>query len=210
MDEPTSALDVVAQRSLMTKIKDLQDQARLRRHLRHARYVAGRPVLRSCDGHVRRPGDGGRQDRDDLRPPAASVHGGLMTPSPPSAARASSSPAFPGSPPDLIRPPTRLSLPSSLPQGHLPIARSSGPRCITVEETEVRCLLLTASTTGSCPPSRLGTWSERWRRRPTRTAAAQPTDEPLLRTVGLTRHFRLGGMFSKRILHAVDDFISTS
>ena len=32
------------------------------------------------------------------------------------------------------------------------------------------------------------------------------TDEPLLRTVDLTRHFRLGGMFSKQVLHAVDDF----
>src|SRR5205807_7109001 len=30
-------------------------------------------------------------------------------------------------------------------------------------------------------------------------------DEPLLRTVDLTRHFRLGGMFSKQTLHAVDD-----
>jgi peptide/nickel transport system ATP-binding protein len=31
------------------------------------------------------------------------------------------------------------------------------------------------------------------------------TGEPLLRAVDLTRHFRLGGMFSKRVLHAVDD-----
>jgi peptide/nickel transport system ATP-binding protein len=32
-------------------------------------------------------------------------------------------------------------------------------------------------------------------------------DEPLLRAVDLTRHFRLGGMFaSKQVLHAVDDF----
>jgi peptide/nickel transport system ATP-binding protein len=30
--------------------------------------------------------------------------------------------------------------------------------------------------------------------------------EPLVRTVDLTRHFRLGGMFSKQVLHAVDDF----
>jgi peptide/nickel transport system ATP-binding protein len=30
--------------------------------------------------------------------------------------------------------------------------------------------------------------------------------EPLLRAVDLTRHFRLGGMFSKHTLHAVDDF----
>ena len=29
--------------------------------------------------------------------------------------------------------------------------------------------------------------------------------EALLRTVDLTRHFRLGGMFSKQVLHAVDD-----
>src|SRR5438105_13132248 len=35
------------------------------------------------------------------------------------------------------------------------------------------------------------------------------TDEPLLRTVDLTRHFRLGGMFSKPVLHAVDDFTFT-
>ena len=31
-------------------------------------------------------------------------------------------------------------------------------------------------------------------------------DEPLLRTTGLTRHFGLGGLFSKQTLHAVDDF----
>ncbi len=31
-------------------------------------------------------------------------------------------------------------------------------------------------------------------------------DEPLIRTVDLTRHFRLGGMLSKQVLHAVDDF----
>src|SRR5436305_4152925 len=31
-------------------------------------------------------------------------------------------------------------------------------------------------------------------------------DEPLLRAQGLTRHFRLGGMFAKQVLHAVDDF----
>jgi peptide/nickel transport system ATP-binding protein len=35
------------------------------------------------------------------------------------------------------------------------------------------------------------------------------TDEPMLQTVGLTRHFRLGGMFSDTVLHAVDDFSLT-
>jgi oligopeptide/dipeptide ABC transporter ATP-binding protein len=36
-------------------------------------------------------------------------------------------------------------------------------------------------------------------------APAPVPDAPLLRTVDLTRHFRLGGMFAKRVLHAVDD-----
>jgi oligopeptide/dipeptide ABC transporter ATP-binding protein len=35
---------------------------------------------------------------------------------------------------------------------------------------------------------------------------ASGTDEPLLRVADLTRHFRVGGMFAKQILHAVDDF----
>jgi len=37
------------------------------------------------------------------------------------------------------------------------------------------------------------------------TAAEPPVDVPLLRTVGLTKHFHLGGLFSRQILHAVDD-----
>jgi peptide/nickel transport system ATP-binding protein len=32
-----------------------------------------------------------------------------------------------------------------------------------------------------------------------------PDSHPLLETKGLTKHFRLGGLFSKRVLHAVDD-----
>jgi peptide/nickel transport system ATP-binding protein len=40
-------------------------------------------------------------------------------------------------------------------------------------------------------------------------SGAQEADGPLLRTVDLTRHFRLGGFFSKRVLHAVDDLAMT-
>jgi oligopeptide/dipeptide ABC transporter ATP-binding protein len=40
-------------------------------------------------------------------------------------------------------------------------------------------------------------------RNPVQSTAA--TGEPLLRAIDLTRHFRLGGMFSKHVLHAVDD-----
>ena len=44
------------------------------------------------------------------------------------------------------------------------------------------------------------------------TSMRPPTaadEELLLRTVDLTRHFRLGGMFAKQVLHAVDDFSMT-
>ena len=37
-------------------------------------------------------------------------------------------------------------------------------------------------------------------------ANPQASGEPLLRAIDLTRHFRLGGMFAKHMLHAVDDF----
>jgi len=38
-----------------------------------------------------------------------------------------------------------------------------------------------------------------------RTPADTSGSEPLLRTTDLTRHFRLGGIFSHQVLHAVDD-----
>ncbi len=41
---------------------------------------------------------------------------------------------------------------------------------------------------------------------PNASQSAAQGDEPLLRTVDLTRHFRLGGAFAKRVLHAVDEF----
>jgi len=37
-------------------------------------------------------------------------------------------------------------------------------------------------------------------------SAATAGDEPLVRTVELTKHFGLGGLFSRQVLHAVDDF----
>ncbi|HTT26784.1 MAG TPA: ABC transporter ATP-binding protein [Solirubrobacteraceae bacterium] len=39
--------------------------------------------------------------------------------------------------------------------------------------------------------------------------SSESTGEPLLRAVDLTKHFRLGGMFSKQVLHAVDDLSIT-
>src|ERR1039457_2719924 len=36
-------------------------------------------------------------------------------------------------------------------------------------------------------------------------SAAPDSESALLHTAGLTRHFRLGGLLSRRMLHAVDD-----
>src|SRR5579864_3780157 len=44
---------------------------------------------------------------------------------------------------------------------------------------------------------------------PNPNGSAPVTSQALLEAVELTRHFRLGGMFSKRVLHAVDDFSLT-
>ena len=56
MDEPTSALDVVAQRSLMTQIKDLQQQFGFAViFVTHDMSVVA-TLLRPRDGHVRRSG----------------------------------------------------------------------------------------------------------------------------------------------------------
>jgi oligopeptide/dipeptide ABC transporter ATP-binding protein len=41
---------------------------------------------------------------------------------------------------------------------------------------------------------------------PESSRGGSAAQEPLLRVVDLTRHFRVGGMFAKQILHAVDDF----
>jgi peptide/nickel transport system ATP-binding protein len=40
-------------------------------------------------------------------------------------------------------------------------------------------------------------------------ATADTADAPLLQTVGLTKHFHLGGLFSRQMLHAVDDLSIT-
>ena len=96
MDEPTSALDVVAQRSLMVQVKELQQRAGFRHHLRDPRHVARQPLLRPRARHVRRPGRraGGRRapsstGRSTLTPRASSRR------SPRSMARTCGCSAFP-------------------------------------------------------------------------------------------------------------------
>ena len=195
MDEPTSALDVVAQRSLMVQIKELQQRARLRDHLRHPRHVAGQPLLRPADGDVRGPGR-----RSSARPARSSTP--RCTPT----ARACSRPSrrsagpkvpltgIPGAPPDLARPPAGCRFAPRCPQvmDRCPTTR---PELYPVDGVDgplpaVRRELatMTQATVTQAPGRPDG-----------------PGGEPLLRTEGLSKHFKIGGALSRRTLHAVDD-----
>src|SRR5690242_6716790 len=44
-----------------------------------------------------------------------------------------------------------------------------------------------------------------WRATSSAATCTSMADQALLQTVRLTKHFRLGGLFSRRLLHAVDD-----
>ena len=106
MDEPTSALDVVAQRSLMVQIKELQKRLGLRGHLRHPRHVAGQPLLRPADGDVRGAGGRVRRDPDGCSTRRCTpTRAGLMDAFPSIRGPRVPLTGIPGSPPDLARPP---------------------------------------------------------------------------------------------------------
>ena len=67
MDEPTSALDVVAQRSLMLQIKELQRELGFAVLFVTHDMSPGQPLLRSADGDVRRPGRSSSADPAGVR-----------------------------------------------------------------------------------------------------------------------------------------------
>ena len=183
MDEPTSALDVVAQRSLMVQIKELQERARLRRHLRHPRHVARQPLLRPAARDVRRPGRRARHRRRELFDrPLHPYSQGLLE-------------AFPSHP-----------RPQGAAAGHSRLA--AGPRRIPdglplLAPLSAAASAETASCTrgrGAAPLESTGASS---------AASSRPDEavvtETLLRTEGLTRHFQVGKLMSRQTLHAVDD-----
>ena len=140
MDEPTSALDVVAQQSLMSKVKDLQQKTRVRCRLRNPRHVRGEPLLGSGDGHVRGTGRGGGWDRRDLRAAAAPLQPrldglvSLNSRSPPQPQR------NPGSPPNLAHPPSGCRFHPRCPEV-MATCPTTEPELYNVRGARVRCLL---------------------------------------------------------------------
>ena len=188
MDEPTSALDVVAQRSLMVQIKELQRELGLRGRLRHPRHVAGQPLLGPAGGHVRRARwpSSGRPARCSTTRCTRTARD-CSTPSRRSAAAACRCNGIPGGPPDLAKPPARLPLPPAVPAGDGACRDRRAGALHRATARTVRCLLIRP---GAC---------ERQRPRgpaTSRAAAGDRRPDPALQD----RRRAVA-----RTLHAVDD-----
>jgi peptide/nickel transport system permease protein len=221
MDEPTSALDVVAQRSLMRQIRDLQDRLGFavifvthdislvshfsdRLMVMYAGQVAELGPTPEIFGMPRHP-----YSRALLEAfPSIRGEKAVLT-------------GIAGSPPNMASPPSGCRF-------H-PRCADALPECATVEPplyerggALVRCLLYkdasqtTTSLAGRSAPGAdnlataapvagavpEGTWAP--------VAGPQPSTNgqpaaPLLEVVGLTKRFSLAGFWSRKRLHAVDN-----
>jgi peptide/nickel transport system ATP-binding protein len=140
MDEPTSALDVVAQRSLMSKIKDLQrtlgfavifvthDMSVISRYsdrliVMYAGQIAEAAPTEAIFDHPLHP-----------------YTRGLMSAYPSVTGPRRDLLGIPGSPPDLARPPTGCRFHPRCPEV-MPVCRSHEPELYQVGDADVRCLL---------------------------------------------------------------------
>ena len=115
MDEPTSALDVVAQRSLMTKIKELQRNLGFAViFVTHDMSVVSRYSDRR-DGDVRGPGRGDGADRAIFAQPLPPVHTWIDERLPVHPGPATELDRDPGQSPGLGPTTERMPVPSPLP-----------------------------------------------------------------------------------------------
>jgi peptide/nickel transport system ATP-binding protein len=140
MDEPTSALDVVAQRSLMTQIKELQQQFGFAViFVTHDMSVVANysdRVMVMYAGQVAEIGDTGSIFDRPLHPYSK----GLLDAFP--SVRGPRRPliGIPGSPPDLGRPPTGCRFHPRCSEA-MPQCTTTKPELYSVDATQVRCLL---------------------------------------------------------------------
>ena len=140
MDEPTSALDVVAQRSLMTQIKDLQQQFGFAViFVTHDMSVVANysdRVMVMYAGQVAELGE----TRSIFDRPLHPYSKGLLDAFP--SVRGPRRPliGIPGSPPDLGRPPTGCRFHPRC-NVAMPQCTTTEPELYDVDDTQVRCLL---------------------------------------------------------------------
>jgi peptide/nickel transport system ATP-binding protein len=140
MDEPTSALDVVAQRSLMTKIKELQRTLGFAViFVTHDMSVVSRfsdRVLVMYAGQVAEAAQTDAIFAGPLHPYTR----GLMSAFPSVRGPRRELLGIPGSPPDLARPPSGCRFHPRCPEV-MPQCLTREPPLYPIGDTEVRCLL---------------------------------------------------------------------
>jgi peptide/nickel transport system ATP-binding protein len=146
MDEPTSALDVVAQRSLMSKIKELQQQLGFAViFVTHDMSVVSRYSDRVLVMYAGQIAEGAATDVLFDRPLHPYTQG-LMNAFPSVTGPRRELVGIPGSPPGLARPPGGCRFHPRCPQV-MPQCHHLEPELYRVRGTEVRCLLYTEQAT---------------------------------------------------------------
>jgi peptide/nickel transport system ATP-binding protein len=140
MDEPTSALDVVAQRSLMTKIKDLQRSLGFAViFVTHDMSVVSRYSDRVLVMYAAQIAEAARTEAIFERPLHPYTRG-LMNAFPSVSGPRRELVGISGAPPDLARPPSGCRFHPRCPEV-MPVCLSREPQLYPVSDAEVRCLL---------------------------------------------------------------------
>jgi peptide/nickel transport system ATP-binding protein len=142
MDEPTSALDVVAQQSLMSKVKELQQRLGFAVvFVTHDMSVVSRYSDRVIVMYAGQIAEAARTEAIFERP-LHPYSQGLMNAFPSIRGPHRRLTGIPGSPPDLARPPTGCRFHPRCPEV-MPICPTNEPDLYPVGGARVRCLLFT-------------------------------------------------------------------
>ena len=142
MDEPTSALDVVAQQSLMSKIKELQRNLGFAViFVTHDMSVVSRYSDRVLVMYAGQVAEAASTEAIFDRPLHPYTRG-LMNAFPSLRGPRRELTGIPGSPPDLARPPSGCRFHPRCPDV-MPACLEREPELYAVDGTEVRCLLYT-------------------------------------------------------------------
>jgi peptide/nickel transport system ATP-binding protein len=150
MDEPTSALDVVAQRSLMSKIKELQGRLGFAViFVTHDMSVVSRYSDRVLVMYAGQIAEAAATEAIFERPLHPYTRG-LMEAFPSVTGPRRELLGFPGSPPDLARPPSGCRFHPRCP-AVMPVCSTRAPELYRIEETDVRCLLYTELSADAQP-----------------------------------------------------------
>jgi peptide/nickel transport system ATP-binding protein len=140
MDEPTSALDVVAQQSLMTKVKELQSRLGFAViFVTHDMSLVSRYSDRVLVMYAGQVAEAAQTDAIFERP-LHPYSRGLMNAFPSVRGPRRELVGIPGSPPDLARPPSGCRFHPRCPEV-MPSCLSHEPDLYRVGGAEVRCLL---------------------------------------------------------------------